>query len=136
MTRPLCSIVLLVSCGLALAACKKGDDPQAIPVPSASVAIAPTPTETAAPTATVSAAPTPPPPPPVVQQAPIDGCCSALSAASSSAKSKGDKDKLSQAAKICTGIAAKVKTGASQRSSALTTIRSQLGSLPVPGECH
>ncbi len=137
MTPPARPFVLLLCCGLLGLACKKDADPQSVPVPSASV-VAPPPsaaTETA-PTASASAAPTTPPPAPVVTQPPIDGCCSALNSYGNSAKSKGDKDKYLQAAKICSGIAAKVKSGASQRSSALVTIRSQLSGVNVPPDCH
>src|SRR4051812_3019658 len=130
MIRPLRPLVLVVLAGLALTACKKDADPQAIPVPSASTVAEAPPQPTAAADATATAATSATPPPPVavapVQQQPIDSCCSALSSAAGGAK-KGDKDKLLQASKICSGISALVKSGKTQRASALTTIRGQLG---------
>ena len=139
MTHPARAFVLLVCSGLLLAACSKKDpDPQAVPVPSGAAVTTPPPTAAAEaaqiPTATASAAPAPPPP--VVQQPPIDGCCAALSSAGNATKNVSDKDKFLQAAKICTGIAAKVKSGQSQRSSALVTIRSQLAGVGTPSECR
>lgn len=132
--RPL---LLLVCGGLLLAACKKDADPQAIPIPSGSAAMAAPTTSSmadAVPTTTASAAPTTAPPPPVATaQASIDSCCAALSHAG---KTKAEKDKAATAAKVCTGVAALVKSGKSQRASALTTIRAQLGGIEVPAECH
>jgi len=136
MTHPARPLAFLFGCGLLVLACKKDADPQAIPVPSGAAATeVPSAAPEATTTASASAAPTPPPPP-VVTQPPIDGCCSALNSAGNSAKNKNDKDKYQQAAKICSGIAAKVKSGASQRSSALVTIRGQLAGVSVPSECH
>lgn len=134
MIRTLRPLILLVCGGLVLAACKKDVDPQAIPVPSGTaVDMAPPATSAAeaVPTVTATAAPTPPPQP--VQQASIDGCCAALSRAG---KTKQEKDKATMVAKVCTGIAALVKSGKTQRASALTTIRAQLSGTDVPAECR
>lgn len=148
MTRPLRPIVLLALGGLALSlslsACKKDPDPQAVPIPSGTAAVVAPPgaAEAASAAATVPATPPPPttPPPPVavapVAQASIDSCCAALSAVSKSGRGKEAKSKSAAAAKICSGIAKLVKEGKTARASAMTQIRSQLGGIDVPSECH
>ena len=133
--------MLLVSLGLSLIACSKDEGPQSVPVPSSSVQqVNPTPTVAADPTVTATASAVPPPPPPVVtapvQQASIDGCCAALTSFSQATKNKSDRDKATQAAKICNGIAALVKSGKTQRASAMASIKAQLSGIPAPAECR
>jgi hypothetical protein len=143
MIRPtrLAALTLLVCGSLSLAACKKNDDPQAVPIPSAS---APAPVANDAPpaggTATAGTAAATAATPPVntapVQQQPIDACCAALAAIAKSGKTAADKQKAGAAAGICTGIAALVKSGKTQRAGALSQIRSSLGGVTAPTECH
>lgn len=142
MTRSSHALVLLVLGALSLVACKKEVEPEAVPVPSAS-APAPVAADSAAAAASAaaaSAAAAVAAPPvvntqPVVQQ-PIDSCCSALAAVAHSGRGKDAKIKSAQAAKICPGIAALVKSGKTTRASALTQIKSSLVGVDVPAECH
>ncbi len=63
----------------------------------------------------------------------IQRCCNALAAG---AKKPGPQhNKYQAAAAVCSGIAAQVKKGAANATSARTTIRAQLQGVPVPGGC-
>jgi predicted DNA-binding protein (UPF0251 family) len=49
---------------------------------------------------------------------------------------KLSKAKFRQASAVCPGIAALVKDGKTQRSSALTQIKASLVGVSIPGECN
>ena len=142
MIRSSHALVLLVCGAVSLLACKKPEDPTPVPLPSASApaAVAADSAAAAASAAAASAAVTVAPPPVVntvpVQTGNIDACCSALSAVAHSGRGKDAKIKSAQAAKICPGIAALVKSGKTNRASGLTQIKSALVGVDVPAECH
>lgn len=145
----------LVSCVIAIAACKKEDpEPITVPVPT-STAAAPAPPaagdDAGAPgdagagddaSAPGAAAGDPAQPQtPVTTHTPtkqesIDACCNALRSVQKSGKSAAAKAKAAQAAAICPGIAKLVKTGTTSRSAGLSQIRSALVGFDVPGECR
>jgi hypothetical protein len=143
MNRSSHALVLIVASALSLAACKKQEEPQAVPLPSATTP-APVGADSSGAAGTtadapVTAAPTVAPPvvnPHPVQQASIDACCSALAAVAHSGRGKDAKIKSAQASKICPGIAKLVKSGQTTRASALTQIKSALVGVDVPGECR
>ena len=139
MIRPSSALVLMVLGALSLVACKKEAEPEAVPVPSATTP-APVAADSAGAAGTVATAVATTPPPVVntapVQPANIDACCSALSAVAHSGRGKDAKIKSAQAAKICPGIAALVKSGKTTRASALTQIKSSLVGVDVPAECR
>ena len=142
MKRSFSALVLLVCGSLVFAACKKSEDPAPVPVPSGAAAPTPVandaPPASAAPAADASAVAVVAPPvaaAPVNVQ-PIDGCCSALAAVSKSGRSADTKSKAALTAKICSGIAPLVKAGKTTRTSALSTIRSQMSGAELPAECR
>ena len=143
MKRSFSALMLLVCGSLVCAACKKSEDPAPVPVPSGAAAPTPVandaPPASGAPAANASAVAIVAPPPvaaaPVNVQ-PIDGCCSALAAVSKSGRSADTKSKAALTAKICSGIAPLVKAGKTTRTSALTTIRSQMNGAELPAECR
>ena len=137
MNRPI-QLVFVLVCSLVTVAgvgCGKKETTSAsIPVPSgAPAAVSGGAADTAA---------TPPPvtPPPVatvpVVRASIDACCSALSAVASSGKDASHKMKAAMAAKVCPGIASRVRSGQVSRADGLAQILSALGGSSAPGECH
>jgi hypothetical protein len=141
MKRSSSALMLLVCGSLVFAACKKSEDPAPVPIPTGSAS--PTPVgsdapaaDTAAPSAAVTAAPTPPVAVAPVNQQPIDACCSALAAVSKSGRAADTKSKAALGSKICSGIAPLVKSGKTTRTSALSTIRAQLGGIDIPSECR
>lgn len=131
-------LAMLAIC--AVAGCKKEEEPQAIPVPSASAPAPVAPADSAAAdataAATASAAPTPPAATAPVQHASIDACCNALAAIQHSGRDAATKKKASQAARVCPGIAARVKSGQVARSSALVQVLSAMTGASIPAECH
>jgi hypothetical protein len=135
MNRPIHLALVIALATVAGVGCgKKESAPTDIPVPSG----------TAAPVASGPADPgtaTPPvAPPPVattpVAHASIDACCAALSAIEHSGKEKATKMKAAMAAKVCPGIASRVKAGQVPRSEALAQILSAMSGATAPGECH
>ena len=131
MIRPLRVLLVLSSFGLAVAACNKAPDAQAVPVPSGSAAAS----ASAAPSASASA-PATATAPVHVPAMPIDACCAALDAVSKSGRGADAKAKSAQAASICHGFAAKVTSGATTRASALGSIHAQLAGIDTPPECR
>lgn len=63
----------------------------------------------------------------------VEACCAALAAESK--KTGPHTNKYKSAAAVCSGIAASVKKGAADATSARTTIRAQLTGVPIPGGC-
>jgi hypothetical protein len=134
MNRPIL-LALVVTLAAASVGCgKKESTPAAIPVPSGD------PATVASGGAEPPATPPPVAPPPVVtppvSHASIDACCSALSAIEHSGKEATTKKKAAMAAKVCPGIAARVKSGQMPRGEALAQILSALAGSGAPSECH
>lgn len=133
MNRSIQLVLALALATLAGVGCgKKESTPADIPVPSGTPApVASGPTDNTA---------APPVAPPVVTtpvvHASIDACCSALSAIEHSGKDAIAKKKAASAARVCPGIASRVKAGQVPRGEAIAQIVSALAGMSVPGECH
>jgi hypothetical protein len=129
-------VLLALALPLALAGCGKKDDEAAAPAGSASAAGSAA-TDTAA--ATAAPAPKPvqaPAPAPNPAGASIDSCCRALDAIKKSGRDAMTKSKAETAAKVCHGMASKVKDGTTPRPQALTLLKASLGGVTIPGECN
>jgi hypothetical protein len=136
MNRPIHFALLVAFAAAVGVGCgKKESTPAAIPIPSGDPA-----TVTSGGTTDPPATPPPVTPPPVatapVSHGSIDACCAALSAIERSGKEAATKKKAAMAAKVCPGIAARVKSGQVPRAEALAQILSALAGSSAPGECH
>jgi hypothetical protein len=127
-------LVALATAGLLLAGCSKKDEGAA--TTAAPSAEAPVATATAAPTPTPVPTHAPPVTTTVVQNQSIDSCCGALASAAKSSKDPVAKAKLTTQAGVCSGIAPKVKSGATTRSAGLTQVKSGLAGTTIPPECN
>lgn len=149
MPRSRSVLLVLAACGIFLGACKKEEEPQSVPVPSAQTA-APVAADTPPP-ATAPADAAPPEPAAVAPTTPapgtglgtkkagesIDACCSALGAqAVLSGRSEDAKRKLNSAKQICLGVAKLVKEGKTSRAAALGSIKAGLAGASAPAECQ
>lgn len=134
MTTRTSVLLALATAGLLLVGCSKKEEGAA----TTAAASAEPPAATAAPTPTPAPVPTHAPPvtTTVVQNQSIDGCCGALANAAKSSKDPVAKGKLATQAGVCSGIAPKVKAGATTRASALTQVKSGLAGTTIPPECN
>ncbi|MCC6554412.1 MAG: hypothetical protein IT372_15650 [Polyangiaceae bacterium] len=150
MIRRASALLLIASTGLLLTgACKKDEDPQSIPVPSAAPSAAPVaadqvdssaPAASAAPVAPVAPAATgatQPAAPTKVATESIDACCAALNTMSVfSGKSAEAKSKAGAGAKICNGISKLVKEGKTSKAAAMAQIKAAISGITPPPECN
>lgn len=138
MNRPLLASLAVLSIALVSVGCKKGGDESS---GGAAGTTSATTVTSAAPAVTPAAvAPTPAPTPtqPPISASDVSaikGCCAALHDQANKAAAK-DKPTLTTAASVCDGIAARVASGATSRSSALTSIRAAMRNGTLPGACH
>jgi hypothetical protein len=136
-----CFVALTLAGAIAVGCGKKETEPQAVPTPSgtpAAVPADPAPASDAGAAATDAAAPTPVTPTPATPRPSggnIDGCCAAIAAIKTSGRTSIDKGKAAGAAAACTGIAKRVKDGATSRADGLTQVKSLLQGVSVP-ECN
>ncbi len=137
------AFVLVSVAALSVMGCKKEAEPELITVSSATPATVASDSAPAADTVASAEAPKPVPMPvthttataPVKGES-IDACCAALSAVERSGRDAATKAKYRQAAAVCPGIAALVKSGKTQRGPGLAQVKSALAGTSAPAECN